>query len=189
MNKRSLDYILKIRIPIVLFVVLISFLATFYISRAERDGVGYQPIQPINFSHKLHAGKMRIDCQYCHTGVKKERHALVPSVNICMNCHTYARKNKPEIIKLTNYYKKNLPIPWKRVHRVPQYVYFNHSAHVNSGIKCRTCHGNVEQMTRIKQVKSFTMSACIDCHRNPLEKIKYLKNIKKGPVNCWTCHR
>ena len=87
MNKSLLDHILRIRLPITLFVVIASFTITYFVSRAERDGVGYSPVQPINFSHKLHAGLMKIDCQYCHTGVEKSRHAMVPPLNTCMNCH------------------------------------------------------------------------------------------------------
>jgi hypothetical protein len=189
MKKTALDYTLKIRLPIVLFVIALSFVLTFYVSRSERDGIGYAPQQPINFSHKLHAGQMQIDCQYCHTGVAKYRKALVPSVNICMNCHTVARKDRPEIIKLTQYYQKENPIPWKRVYRVPDYVYFNHSVHVNKGIKCETCHGNVKEMPVLEQVKGFTMTACLDCHRNAQENLPYLKNIKNGPENCAACHR
>lgn len=189
MKKRLLDYTLKVRIPLILLVVALSFVLTFYFSRAERDGVGYQPEQPINFSHKLHAGDMAIDCQYCHTGVTKGRHALVPSTNICMNCHTVARKDKPEIIKLTKYYEENKLLPWKRIHKVPEYAYFNHSVHVNKGIECESCHGDVSQMEKIEQVKSFTMNACLDCHRNPEEKLPYLKTVNKGPENCWACHR
>ena len=98
MKKTLLDYTLKIRLPLTLFVIAAAFIITFYASRQERDGIGYQPEQPVKFSHRLHAGQMAIDCQYCHTGVEKGRHALVPSVNICMNCHTIARKTKPEII-------------------------------------------------------------------------------------------
>jgi len=189
MKKSSIDYALKIRIPLIIFVVAVSFVVTFYSSRAERDGVGYSPTQPVLFSHKLHAGTMKIDCQYCHTGVTKGRQAIVPSANICMNCHTQARKDKPEIIKLTQFYDENKPIPWKRIHKVPEYAYFNHSVHVNRGIDCESCHGNVRQMDVVSQVKPFTMTACLDCHRQPESKLPYLQKVNKGPENCFACHR
>ena len=189
MKKTVLDYTLKIRLPLIIFITILAFVITFYVSREERDGIGYQPEQPIKYSHKLHAGTMSIDCQYCHTGVTKGRHALVPSVNICMNCHTVARKDKPEIIKLTRYYEQGQPIPWKRIHKVPEYAYFNHSVHVNKGIQCESCHGNVREMEEVRQVRGFTMTACLDCHRHPEEHLPYLKNIKKGPENCAACHR
>ena len=189
MKRTVLDYVLKIRLPLTLFVVAVSFVLTFYISRPERDNVGYSPEQPIKFSHKLHAGQMAIDCQYCHIGVSTERHAIIPSVNICMNCHTVARKDKPEIIKLTQYYEEGKPIPWKRIHKVPEYAYFNHSVHVNKQIDCISCHGDVKQMEVVRQVKPFTMTACLDCHRNPYDKLPYLQKVKIGPENCWACHR
>lgn len=189
MKKTILDYTLKVRIPLTIFIVAISFILTFYVSRPERDGVGYQPEQPIDYSHKLHAGEMRIDCQYCHTGVTKGRHALIPSANICMNCHTIARKDQPEIIKLRDYYESGKLLPWKRVHKVPEYAYFNHSVHVNTGIDCESCHGNIREMEVVKQVKSFTMNACLDCHREPQKYLPYLAEVKEGPKHCAACHR
>lgn len=188
MHKKTLDYILKVRLPIMLFIIAFSFLITFYISRPERDGIGYAPEQPINFSHKLHAGDMQIDCQYCHTGVEETRHASVPSVNICMNCHKVAKKDSPEIIKLTEYYENGVPLPWKRVHKIPDYAYFNHSIHVNKGIECADCHGNVEQMEKITQVRGWTMAACLDCHREPHKRVTKIK-LEPAPTDCWTCHR
>lgn len=189
MKKTALDYTLKIRVPLIVFVAAAAFLLTFYVSRPERDGVGYGPEQPINYSHKLHAGEMKIDCQYCHTGVTKGRHALIPSTNICMNCHTLAVKDRPEIIKLTRYYNENQPVPWKRIHKVPEYAYFDHSVHVNNGMDCESCHGNIRDMEVVKQVKPFTMTACIECHREPEKYVPYVAEINKGPENCGACHR
>lgn len=184
-----IDYLLRIRLPILVFVAIVSFAVTYYVARAERDGIGYTPEQPINFSHKLHAGEMKIDCQYCHTGVEKERFATVPAASTCMNCHSLARTDRPEIKKLIQYYESGTPIPWKRIHRVPEYAYFNHSVHVGKGIDCASCHGDVRNMEKIGQVNSFTMGACLDCHRNPEVKVPYVANIKKGPEYCWACHR
>src|SRR3972149_7910411 len=140
MKKSFLDYVLRVRLPITIFVIVASFTLTYFASRAERDGIGYSPVQPINFSHKLHAGQMKIDCQYCHTGVEKSRHAMVPAVATCMNCHTIARKDRPEIQKLTAYYNEGKPLLWKRIHKVPDFAYFNHSVHVNKGVDCVNCH-------------------------------------------------
>jgi predicted CXXCH cytochrome family protein len=189
MKRTILDYTLKIRLPLTLFVVAVSFIITYYISRPERDNIGYSPEQPIKFSHQLHAGQMAIDCQYCHLGVVKGRHATIPSASICMNCHSVTRKDKPEIVKLTHYYEAGIPIPWKRVHKIPEYSYFNHSVHINKGIECESCHGNVKEMTVIKQIKPFTMGDCLECHRNPQAQISYIKINNKGPENCWACHR
>ncbi len=196
MKKFLLDYGIKVRLPIILFVVIVSFALTYYITYAERNNIGYQPDQPIAFSHKLHAGDMKIDCQYCHVGVEKSRVASVPALNVCMGCHTLARADRPEIQKLTQYYNDNKPLPWKRVHRVPDFVYFNHSVHVNKGIVCQTCHGEVQNMDikpgdtkSMGQVKSFTMGACLSCHRNAHERMPNLPNLNNGPDNCSACHR
>jgi hypothetical protein len=189
MKKSLLDYTLRVRLPLVVFVAAVSFISTYYLSRAERDGVGYGPIQPVAFSHKLHAGTMRIDCKYCHTAVTSSPHATVPAVSICMNCHTVARKNRPEIIKLTKYYEEGVALPWKRVHKVPDYAYFNHSSHVNRGIDCANCHGQVEGMEVVNQVSEFTMGACLKCHRTAAETLSSVPGIKKGPEYCSACHR
>ncbi len=189
MSNQLLDYILRVRLPITLFVVAVAFTLTYFVSRGERDGIGYSPEQPILFSHALHNGQMGIDCQYCHTGVEKSRHAGIPSVSVCMNCHTQARTDRPQIVKLKEYYTSGKALLWKRIHKVPDYAYFNHSSHVNKGIQCISCHGDVGQMVKVAQVNSFTMGACLDCHRNAQTKLTYLKNVKNGPEYCWACHR
>ncbi len=189
MKKYLLDYGLKVRLPIILFVIIATFTITYYASYAERTSIGYQPEQPIKYSHKLHAGEMKIDCKYCHVGVEKSRIASVPSVNICMGCHAIAKKDSPEIIKLTQYYNEGKPIPWERVHRVPDFAYFNHSVHVNKGVECQSCHGDIQSTEVVGQVNSFTMGACLTCHRNAHEKLPYLKDIENGPENCSNCHR
>jgi hypothetical protein len=189
MKKSLLDYTLKVRLPLVIFVAAVACIATYYLSRAERDGIGYAPAQPIAFSHTLHAGSMRIDCKYCHTGVTLSAHATVPPVSTCMNCHSVARKNRPEIITLTKYYEEGIALPWKRVHKIPDYAYFNHSVHVNRGIDCVNCHGDVASMDVVRQVGQFTMAACLDCHRNAPERLADVRGIKKGPEYCSACHR
>ncbi len=189
MKKSLLDYTLKIRVPIILFVGVVAFVTTYYLSRAEREGVGYAPAQPIAFSHRLHAGTMHIDCKYCHSAVTSSPHAGIPAVSVCMNCHTVARKAQPEIIRLTKFYEGGSALPWKRVHRVPDYAYFNHSVHVNRGIDCANCHGKVEAMEVVEQVSQFTMGACLDCHRNAPARLAGVPNIKRGPEKCGSCHR
>jgi hypothetical protein len=189
MKKSLLDYVLRVRLPITIFVVLLSFTVTYFASRAERDGIGYTPEQPIAFSHKLHAGDMKIDCQYCHTGVEKGRHALVPAVETCMNCHKIARKDRPAIQQLTSYYENGKALPWKRIHKVPDFAYFNHSVHVNKEIDCTYCHGNIAQMETVGQMNSFTMASCLDCHRKAQETFANIEGINKGPDNCFACHR
>lgn len=141
---------------------------------------GYEPEQPIKFSHQLHAGENKIDCNYCHSGARNSKSAGIPSANLCMNCHTYINEGpqygKEEIAKIykaldfdpvTKTYGDNtFPIKWIKVHNLPDHVYFNHSQHVTVGqIDCAKCHGPVEEYTVGKQFAPLTMGWCIDCHR------------------------
>ncbi|PIQ24253.1 cytochrome C [bacterium (Candidatus Blackallbacteria) CG17_big_fil_post_rev_8_21_14_2_50_48_46] len=192
MRKSVLDYILRIYLPVTLLIVVVTYTVTYFVSRDERYHVGYQPTQPINYSHELHAGQLAIDCQYCHTGASKGRHANVPAVETCMNCHTVARTDRPEIKKLTAFYKENKPIPWQRIHKLPEHVYFNHSVHVNKGLACQECHGQIQTMPVVAQAKPFMMADCLACHRTAPQKYPHLVNLtglKKGPENCTACHR
>jgi len=127
---------------------------------------GYAPKQPIAFSHKIHAGDYQIDCNYCHTGVRKSKSANIPSPNICMNCHSSVKTESPEIQKIYAAIEENKPIEWIRVHNLPDLAYFNHSQHVKvGGIECQTCHGPIEEMEVVRQHSLLTMGWCIDCHR------------------------
>ena len=190
MKKLHIDRVIKVRLPITLGLVIFTITATFFFFFSERDGIGYDPDQPIAYSHELHAGTMEIECQYCHTGVEKTRHASIPAASICMNCHQVARRESPEIIKLVEYYSNDEPIPWKRIHKVPDYAYFDHSMHVNRDILCVHCHGDVATMTKVSQKESFKMGACLSCHRHPVDRMPELAGkINNGPETCYTCHR
>ncbi|MCB0802566.1 MAG: c-type cytochrome [Flavobacteriales bacterium] len=163
-------------------IVILSFVAKLGWDAAVDIGIytGYQPEQPIKFSHKLHAGTNGIDCNYCHSSASFSKSAGIPSPNLCMNCHTYIQEGpqygKEEIAKIyaaldfdpvTKKYGTNQkPIKWVKVHNLPDHVYFNHSQHVTVGkIACQKCHGPVEEFTVGKQHESLTMGWCIDCHR------------------------
>lgn len=320
----DLDYTIKVRIPITIFAVLITYGTVFWLSTPSRKGLGYEPEQPIAFSHKLHAGDMQIDCRYCHVGVDKSRHATIPSVDTCMNCHSTVKavgrnaevftyldnerykvigkehekeidlerlvpkksslgrvvlsivnaqkkqkdhsdlfaginkaktneevakildkvieteehrlkffsiydnqvwqdkdilelKKKPELTekesqklcrlmmdslfeidsyksseikRLTSHFESGKPLEWKRIYRLPEYVYFNHSVHIAKGIDCTNCHGNVADLDNLKKMKPITMGRCIDCHRGDYEEFhKDLKEKVVGPENCGACHR
>jgi mono/diheme cytochrome c family protein len=127
---------------------------------------GYAPKQPIAFSHKIHAGQYEIDCQYCHTGVRKSASANIPSANICMNCHSAIKTESPEIMKIYAAMDENRPIEWVRVHNLPDLAYFNHSQHVQvANLECENCHGPIEEMEVVAQWSKLTMGWCINCHR------------------------
>ena len=133
---------------------------------------GYQPVQPVPFSHKIHAGQLGLDCRYCHSGVDKSWVANIPSASTCMNCHNQVLKDDPRLAIVRESATNNTPIPWVQVHITPDYVYFNHSVHVTRGISCVECHGRVDQMDEVRHEKSFSMSFCLDCHKAPADHIR-----------------
>ena len=136
------------------------------------------PVQPINFSHRLHTTTVGLQCTYCHRYGDKGLTPGVPEVSVCMNCHKSVKVNSPEIIKLTKYWNEKQPVPWIQVHHLPEHVYFPHKRHVRAGVACETCHGDVKGMDRIYQARSLEMGWCVTCHR-----------ANKAPTDCWTCHK
>ena len=169
--------------PVMLLGFLV-FLMLFVVGWNALSGIGvyegYQPEQPIKFSHKIHAGENKINCQYCHTGVEKSRHANIPSANVCMNCHKYIQEGpttgKGEIAKIYaaldynpekgTYGPNPKPIKWIRIHNLPDLAYFNHSQHVKvGGVECKECHGPIETMDVVQQFSPLTMGWCVNCHR------------------------
>lgn len=162
---------------------------------------GYQPVQPVYYSHKVHAGTNQISCLYCHGGAQDSKHANIPSVNVCMNCHVtineYNGKEKvyredgtevngtAEIQKLYKYAgynpalsktwdpSKAKPVEWVRIHNLPDHVYFNHSQHIKAGkVQCQTCHGEIQKMDEVKQFADLSMGWCINCHRTTQVQFK-----------------
>ena len=141
------------------------------------DNVGYHPEQPIEFPHNLHAGKAKIPCQYCHSGARKSANAGIPPLNTCMGCHTYVKTDSEKIKFITSKYKKKEPIRWVKVHDMPDFVRFSHRPHVQRGVECSACHGNMLDVTVAKQQTPMQMGWCIDCH---------VRN--QAPISCTTCH-
>ncbi len=197
------------------FIFLVVFIVAAISFKTIIDGLfavgvqqGYQPKQPIAFSHKVHAGQYEIDCNYCHTGAMKGRSANIPSPNICMNCHTQIRNGtitgESEIAKIVAAVENNKPIEWVRIHNLPDLAYFNHSQHVNvAGVECQTCHGPIEEMDVVRQYSLLTMGWCIDCHRKTdvntkgnayydnlmeLHNNKAMKVEDIGGLECAKCH-
>lgn len=183
----------------------------YYFSPSYTD-VGYRPQQPVPYSHKLHAGDLAIDCRYCHTGVEDQAHANVPPTQTCMNCHTMVKADSDKLALVRQSYETRQPIEWIRVHNLPGYAYFNHAVHVNAGVGCISCHGNVAQMEVVQMAEPLSMGWCLDCHRNPdphlrpvdqvtnmtwqptddhaewVARLKQEKDIKP-PEQCSACHR
>ena len=129
--------------------------------------VGYQPVQPVPYSHALHVGKLGMDCRYCHTTVDKAGMAAIPPTQVCMNCHKAIFLNSPKLAEVRKSYVEGSPVLWIKVHDLADYVYFNHSAHVTSGVGCIECHGPVQQMEVVRTVKPMNMAWCLECHRQP----------------------
>ena len=159
---------------------------------------GYEPAQPIAFPHKIHAGDNKIACLYCHYAARTSRHAGIPPASVCMNCHNLVEKQTVEIEKLKEAVQELRPIKWTKIHNLPDFVYFNHSQHVLSGVACQRCHGPVEQMERVKQFAPLTMGWCLDCHREhahvptaavPRAMSTVAKNFNPvAGLDCTSCH-
>jgi len=128
--------------------------------------------QPIPFSHKHHVGDDGIDCRYCHTSVEKSAFAGLPPTTTCMTCHSQLFTNAAMLAPVRNSLAEHKPIHWQRVHRLPDYVYFDHSVHIAKGIGCTTCHGPVGTMPLMRQEAPLTMGWCLDCHRNPAPHLR-----------------
>jgi hypothetical protein len=128
--------------------------------------------QPVPFSHAHHVGDEGIDCRYCHTTVETSNTANLPPTKICMNCHSQIWKDSPMLEPVRASFRTGTAIEWTRVHDLPDFVYFNHSIHINKGIGCETCHGRVDQMPLMRQVASLRMEWCLDCHRHPEEYVR-----------------
>lgn len=165
------------------------------------DNQGYAPEQPVAFSHKLHAGDNKIACQYCHYGVEKSKHAGIPAVGVCLNCHNVIRRDSPEIAKLKKAFDSGEAIAWVRVHKLPDFVYFSHQRHVAGGkIACQSCHGEVQEMERLQQHSSLNMGWCVNCHRDTQVDVHspYYSHLKDknqhkteadmGGLDCARCH-
>ena len=145
--------------------------------------LGPGPKQPIFFSHKLHAGKLGMECLYCHYGAERSPIANLPPVSLCMGCHKLAVTDRPEVQKLAGYWQRGEAPPWVEVYRLPDHVKFNHKRHVRAGFACQQCHGKVEEMDVLRQAPSMKMGWCVSCHRQNLNHPKF-----PATMDCVSCH-
>jgi hypothetical protein len=175
--------------------------------------VGYSPRQPIAYSHRLHARELGIDCRYCHSNVERSAMATVPPTQTCMNCHQLVKMDSPKLEMVRDSWESGKRIEWIRVHQLPDYAYFDHSAHVDSGVGCGECHGRVDEMEQVRQMQPLSMGWCLECHRDVRERqgasrflrpeseitnMEYRRDPNKPlnlprrldpPENCTACHR
>lgn len=178
-------------------------------------GQGTPPEQPVKFDHRHHVRDAGIGCEYCHRGAFDTPLAGVPATSLCMNCHSQIWPASPELSVVRHSYFEDEPIRWQRVNRLPDFVFFDHSAHVQHGVGCVTCHGRVDQMPQVYAASPLTMRWCIDCHDNPGPRLRPREKITdmewqppataaeratlaseltqrfavRSLVNCSTCHR
>ena len=167
---------LYLLLALILVVVVITG-AFWYWGSPYYTDVGYQPEQPVPYSHKFHVGELGMDCRYCHTGVEISAVAGIPPTQTCMNCHVMVKPTSDSLKVVKNSWDNNKPIQWVRVHKSPDYVYFDHSAHVNVGVGCKTCHGRIDRMNVVMQSEPLSMSWCLDCHRNPENHLRPVSKI------------
>ena len=188
----------------------------YYGGSPKTTDVGYQPVQPIEYSHALHVGQLGLDCRYCHTTVQKAAFAAVPPAETCIGCHgKLVKVNSALLTPLREAHASDKPVEWIKVHDLPDYAYFNHSAHTTRGVGCASCHGRIDTMPKVFQDQTLSMSWCLNCHRAPEnhlrpqdkitdmtyantltpeqqlaagKKIKAERNINP-PTSCSTCHR
>ena len=133
----------------------------------KTSAMGYAPVQPVAYSHALHAGDLGIDCRYCHTAVEATAKATLPPTATCMNCHATIKTESAQLAIVRESAETGRPIPWVRVHDLPDFVYFNHAGHIQSGVGCVSCHGHVDRMAVVEQVAPLNMGWCLECHRDP----------------------
>ena len=209
---KSTDKYVRIGAGVLALLALGGGAVAMYIGYPAVIMTGYTPIQPVPYSHKLHAGDLGMDCYYCHYTANKSSHAAVPQTEVCMNCHTRVKPQSPRLEKVRDSFSTGKPVEWVRVHRLPDYVFFNHQAHVTVGVSCVSCHGRVDQMVEVKQMEPLNMAFCLDCHRNPAPNIRPVEQVTNlawkpdrdpaaigreiiqarginPPQNCSGCHR
>jgi len=182
-------------------------LATWYWASPYNTQVGYAPVQPVAYSHQLHAGQLGIDCRYCHANIERSAEAMIPPTQTCMGCHAVVRKNSPLLRPVRESWRTGKPIRWVRVHKLPEHAYFDHSVHLAAGVGCSSCHGRIDQMPVVTQAKPLSMGWCLECHRNPGPNIRPRSEITnmewqpdpsqvvaqagsvQPPQHCSGCHR
>ena len=160
----------KLPLQIIVYLVVLSGIVTAganYYMTPKYTRVGYAPVQPVPYSHALHAGQLGIDCRYCHSNIEKSGVANLPTAQTCMNCHNQVKKDSPLLAVVRHSYETGEAVPWVKIHQVPDYAYFNHSIHVNRGVSCVECHGKINEMEVVAHAKPLSMGFCLDCHRNP----------------------
>lgn len=165
----------KLPLQIIVYLVVLSGILTAggtYYMTPKYTRVGYAPVQPVPYSHAIHAGQLGIDCRYCHSNVEKSGVANLPTAQTCMNCHNQVKKDSPLLAVVRQSFATGESVPWVKIHQTPDYVYFNHAVHVNRGVSCWECHGQINEMDVVAHDKALSMGFCLDCHRDPAPRLR-----------------
>jgi hypothetical protein len=156
-----------------LLVIVMTVIGVFwYYFTPKYARVGYQPVQPVAFSHAVHVDQLGIDCRYCHSHVEKSWHSNIPTASTCMNCHNQVLAGDDRLAMIRESYETGQAVPWVQVHKAPDFVFFNHAVHVNRGVSCVHCHGQVNLMEEVWHARSMSMDSCLECHRQPHEFLR-----------------
>jgi hypothetical protein len=215
---RSLDFRFRQAVVGGVVGVTLFVIGFYYYALPSYTRVGYTPEQLVPFSHEQHVGQLGIDCTYCHQAVFEGPTANVPAAQTCMNCHNPKKANvkgaSPLLAPIRNSYDTGAPVAWKRVHKLPEFAYFNHAVHVNKGVSCVECHGKVNEMKVVRHDQPLSMGWCLKCHDNPTKALRPVDQVTNlnwsppegkskdeigsaikeslqvnAPTNCQSCHR
>lgn len=167
---------LKIILGLLIIGALVVSAVSYYFT-PKYTRVGYQPTQPVPFDHSLHVSQLGMDCRYCHSNVEVSSHSNVPTTQTCMNCHSQVDTWNNKLAPVRESWTTGKPIQWVKIHQAPDYVYFNHSVHVNRGVSCVSCHGQVNHMTVVYHDQPHSMGWCLNCHRNPENNVRPLNEV------------
>lgn len=165
----------KLPLQIVIYLVVLAGIATAgvtYYMTPKYTRVGYAPVQPVPYSHELHVGQLGLDCRYCHSNVDKSGYANLPTAQTCMNCHNQVKPDSPLLAPIRRSYETGEPVPWVKIHDLPDFAYFNHAVHVNRGVSCVECHGKINEMEVVEHAQPLSMGFCLDCHRAPESRVR-----------------
>lgn len=183
----------RVRRALIAFVIVlcgIPVVLMVWVRTPPVTGQDQGPAQPIPFDHRIHVTGLRLDCRYCHSGVERSAAAGLPSSETCVPCHNRVWRESSAFQWVRQSVSTRRPIPWVRVNRLPDFVFFNHAIHGKAGVGCETCHGQVSEMARGRQATPLTMAWCLDCHRDPGRVGRSLPAERiRAITTCTACHR